>query len=175
MGMAPEESKSQALLLGGPDRRGPGAAAARRTPSDAGGGLADDPPLPHDHDPVVMSGFLDVGVSHGRCASMTETGTAKPAAPVPAPDPGRGPGDIATLDQADWWGSEGALTETFVKERPLVAASSGLAASAGDGPDGRATGPVTVDDAALLTARLDGGAVATYEATRFAAGHKNGL
>ena len=69
-----------------------------------------------------------------------------------------------------------ALTETFVRERPLPAASSGLAAAAstGDGA-GPATGPVTVDDAALFVARLDGGAVATYEATRFATGRKNGL
>jgi predicted dehydrogenase len=69
-----------------------------------------------------------------------------------------------------------ALTETFVKERPLPTASAGLAATAngGDGA-GPATGPVTVDDAALFLARLDGGAVATYEATRFATGRKNGL
>jgi predicted dehydrogenase len=66
------------------------------------------------------------------------------------------------------------LTETFVKERPLPAASSGLSASTSDG-GGRATGPVTVDDAALFVARLSGGAVATYEATRFATGRKNGL
>ena len=32
-----------------------------------------------------------------------------------------------------------------------------------------------MDDAALFLARLDGGAVATYEATRFATGRKNGL
>jgi predicted dehydrogenase len=68
-----------------------------------------------------------------------------------------------------------ALTETFVKERPLPAESSGLAASAGNGSDGRALGQVTVDDAALFLARLDGGAVATYEASRFATGRKNGL
>ncbi len=55
-----------------------------------------------------------------------------------------------------------ALTETFVKQRPLPAEIGGL-------------GPVTVDDAALFVARLDGGAVATYEATRFATGRKNGL
>jgi predicted dehydrogenase len=68
-----------------------------------------------------------------------------------------------------------ALTETFVKQRPIPAQSSGLAASAdGDGP-APATGPVTVDDAALFIARLDGGAVATYEATRFATGRRNGL
>jgi predicted dehydrogenase len=63
-----------------------------------------------------------------------------------------------------------ALTETFVKSRPLPSASSGLAATASGG-----TGEVTVDDAALFLARLDGGAVATYEATRFAAGRKNAL
>ena len=38
-----------------------------------------------------------------------------------------------------------------------------------------AMGRVTVDDAALFVARLAGGAVATYEATRFATGRKNGL
>jgi predicted dehydrogenase len=64
-----------------------------------------------------------------------------------------------------------ALTETFVKQRPLPADSSGLAASV----DGGGTGDVTVDDAALFLARLDGGAIATYEATRFATGRKNGL
>ncbi|WP_425271162.1 Gfo/Idh/MocA family protein [Micromonospora arborensis] len=66
-----------------------------------------------------------------------------------------------------------AVTETFVKERPLPAESSGLAASV----DGHAapTGPVTVDDAAVFVARLDGGALATYEASRFATGRKNAL
>ncbi|HEX2773273.1 MAG TPA: Gfo/Idh/MocA family oxidoreductase [Micromonosporaceae bacterium] len=68
-----------------------------------------------------------------------------------------------------------ALTETFVKRRPLPVESSGLAASS-DGHGGApATGPVTVDDAALFIARLDGGAIATYEATRFATGRRNGL
>jgi predicted dehydrogenase len=66
-----------------------------------------------------------------------------------------------------------ALTETFVTERPLPAEASGLSASAGNG--GGHTGLVTVDDAALFVARLSGGAVATYEATRFATGRKNGL
>jgi predicted dehydrogenase len=65
-----------------------------------------------------------------------------------------------------------ALTETFVKQRPLPTASAGLAAE-GNGSAGM--GDVTVDDAALFLARLDGGAVATYEATRFATGRKNGL
>ena len=63
-----------------------------------------------------------------------------------------------------------ALTETFVKERPLPEPSSGLTAG---GTAGR--GQVTVDDAALFLARLDGGALGSFEATRFAAGRKNGL
>ena len=65
-----------------------------------------------------------------------------------------------------------ALTETFVKERPLPGDASGLA---GVASSGAAMGEVTVDDAALFLARFDGGAVATFEATRFATGHKNGL
>jgi predicted dehydrogenase len=70
-----------------------------------------------------------------------------------------------------------AVMETFVTERPLPTDSSGLSASVtGSGDDaGPATGRVTVDDAALFVARLSGGAVATYEATRFATGRKNGL
>ncbi|WP_438941377.1 Gfo/Idh/MocA family protein [Micromonospora deserti] len=78
-----------------------------------------------------------------------------------------------------------AVTETFVKERPLPAGSSGLAATV-DGAEpadgtgsagghGPATGTVTVDDAAVFVARLDGGALATYEASRFATGRKNAL
>jgi predicted dehydrogenase len=63
-----------------------------------------------------------------------------------------------------------ALLETFVRERPLPGASSGLSASGGAG-----VGEVTVDDAALFLGRLDGGAIATYEATRFATGRKNAI
>ncbi|WP_434971431.1 Gfo/Idh/MocA family protein [Micromonospora peucetia] len=76
-----------------------------------------------------------------------------------------------------------AVTETFVRERPLPAGSSGLVATVdgsavdGDGADGHhpATGAVTVDDAAVFVARLDGGVLATYEASRFATGRKNAL
>ena len=53
------------------------------------------------------------------------------------------------------------LTTTFVGERPR--------------PDGTGPGPVTVDDAALFTARLGAGIAASFEATRFASGRKNGL
>ena len=64
------------------------------------------------------------------------------------------------------------LTETFVKQRPLAAGSAGL--SAGDGTIS-GTGAVTVDDAALFLGRFAGGAVASFEATRFAAGRKNAM
>ncbi|MFI7462051.1 Gfo/Idh/MocA family protein [Nonomuraea sp. NPDC049646] len=63
-----------------------------------------------------------------------------------------------------------AMTETFVKERPLAAASSGLSAGGGTGK-----GSVTVDDAALFNGRLTGGGLASFEATRFATGRKNAL
>jgi predicted dehydrogenase len=63
------------------------------------------------------------------------------------------------------------LTETFVRERPLPDASAGLSASGGSG----GTGPVTVDDAALFTARFSGGALGIFEATRFATGRKNAV
>ena len=63
-----------------------------------------------------------------------------------------------------------ALTETFVKERPLASSSGGLAATGA-----QERGPVTVDDAALFTGRFSGGAVGSFEATRFATGRKNAL
>ncbi len=62
------------------------------------------------------------------------------------------------------------LLETFVSERPVAAGFSGLSGTAG-----ATRGPVTVDDAALFLARLSGGAVATFEATRFAWGRKNAI
>ncbi|MFZ5825450.1 MAG: Gfo/Idh/MocA family protein [Bacillota bacterium] len=53
------------------------------------------------------------------------------------------------------------LLETFIKERPVEGS-----------PEQRA--PVTVDDASLFLARFEGGAVGTFEATRFAGGNRNG-
>ncbi|MCW8101823.1 Gfo/Idh/MocA family protein [Streptomyces tauricus] len=69
-----------------------------------------------------------------------------------------------------------AITETFVRERPLLSgASSGLSAAGGGEPPVEARGPVTVDDAALFTGRFASGALASFEATRFATGRKNSL
>jgi predicted dehydrogenase len=80
--------------------------------------------------------------------------------------------DLAQHLAGDTLAGVSALTETFVRERPLPAtASSGLAsAGAANG-----TGAVTVDDAALFTGRFNGGALASFEATRFATGRKNAL
>lgn len=63
-----------------------------------------------------------------------------------------------------------ALTETFVHERPLAGETHGLGASAAAG-----TGRVTVDDATAFLGRLEGGALAVFEATRMATGRKNAI
>jgi len=66
----------------------------------------------------------------------------------------------------------GAISETFIKERtiPTALAAGGIAA----GSKGSAKkGKVTVDDAVLFLARFKKGAVASFEATRFATGCKN--
>jgi predicted dehydrogenase len=64
-----------------------------------------------------------------------------------------------------------AVTETFIKERPLAEGSSGLAG----GSRTEEKGQVTVDDAALFLGRFEGGALGSFEATRFATGRKNAL
>ena len=74
-----------------------------------------------------------------------------------------------------------AMTETFIRSRPVANGSAGLSAAAAGpsspSPNGDAVGhgAVTVDDAALFLARLSGGTIATYEATRFATGRRNAM
>ncbi|OKP94844.1 Gfo/Idh/MocA family protein [Paenibacillus sp. P46E] len=62
------------------------------------------------------------------------------------------------------------MSETFIKERPLAAEMTGLSAKASAGGP---RGPVTVDDATLFLARFANGAMGSFEATRFAAGHRS--
>jgi predicted dehydrogenase len=69
--------------------------------------------------------------------------------------------DLAQYLVGDHITGVSGLTETFVRERPL--------------PEGGGRGPVTVDDAALFIARFGGGALGSFEATRFATGHTEGL
>ncbi len=62
------------------------------------------------------------------------------------------------------------MSETFVKDRPVAAEMTGLSAK---GDKDAPRGPVTVDDATLFLARFEGGALGSFEATRFAAGHRS--
>ncbi|WP_369046284.1 Gfo/Idh/MocA family protein [Sinomonas sp. P10A9] len=98
-------------------------------------------------------------------------------------------GDIGahSIDAAQWITGQNiagvsALLETFVRERPIAGELVGLGGHGGaDAP----RGPVTVDDAAIFTARFDGGtgsggtessgAIGVFEATRFALGRKNAM
>ena len=54
---------------------------------------------------------------------------------------------------------EGAIEHTFIEERKVL--------------EGAARGPSTVDDAVLFLARLSGGGVASFEASRLATGYHN--
>jgi predicted dehydrogenase len=61
------------------------------------------------------------------------------------------------------------MSETFIKERPLPSSMTGLSAQGSkEGP----RGPVTVDDATLFMSRFANGALGSFEATRFAPGHR---
>ena len=74
------------------------------------------------------------------------------------------------------------VIDTIVKERPLLKGSTsgtgpsdtGLSGAAGVG-SGVGSGQVTVDDIAIFTGRFESGALASFEATRFATGRKNAL
>lgn len=66
----------------------------------------------------------------------------------------------------------GAVQETFIKEReiPLAEVGSGISGAAGSsGKKAR----VRVDDATLFLGRFSGGAIASFESTRFAMGNEN--
>jgi predicted dehydrogenase len=60
--------------------------------------------------------------------------------------------------------------ERFISRRPLPQQAAGLTGSGGS-----ETGEVTVDDAAAFFGRTENGALATFEATRFATGRKNAM
>jgi predicted dehydrogenase len=61
------------------------------------------------------------------------------------------------------------MSDTFIKERPMPEAMTGLSAQ---GSKNAPRGQVTVDDATLFLARFANGALGSFEATRFAAGHR---
>jgi len=67
----------------------------------------------------------------------------------------------------------GAIEETFIKQRDIIeGAAGGEIAGSGAGSKGKKAAS-TVDDAVLFLARMSGGAVASFEATRLSIGDKN--
>ncbi len=67
----------------------------------------------------------------------------------------------------------GAICETFVKERTLMAGTAAGGIAAGVQANQAKKGKVTVDDTTLFLARFSGGAVASFEAARQATGNQN--
>lgn len=79
--------------------------------------------------------------------------------------------DLARYLVGDF-GSVMGMSKTFVKERPIVERMTGLSGEAGaNAPKGE----VTVDDATIFMTEFKNGALGVFEATRFAAGHKNDM
>ena len=71
-------------------------------------------------------------------------------------------GDIAAVT---------GMTATFIPERPLPGAGAAtFTAGTGESTD---SGPVTVDDASFFIAEFAGGALGSFEVSRFAPGRKN--
>ena len=80
--------------------------------------------------------------------------------------------DLAQYVTGDLITGVTALSSTFVARRPIQVADGFLGTNAAAGGE---YGEVTVDDATVFLARTASGALATFEASRFATGHKNGL
>ena len=68
---------------------------------------------------------------------------------------------------------EGAIEETFIEERALLEDGSGGEIAGSGAATAQQMGKSTVDDAVLFLARLSGGAIASFEATRLATGYHN--
>ncbi|WP_458112758.1 Gfo/Idh/MocA family oxidoreductase [Arthrobacter sp. R1-13] len=90
-------------------------------------------------------------------------------------------GDIGAhiIDAAQWVTGQNitgvsALLETFVTERPLAGDRVGLGGH-GDVTGEAPRGAVTVDDAAIFSARFANGPIGVFEATRYALGRKNAM
>jgi predicted dehydrogenase len=79
--------------------------------------------------------------------------------------------DMAQFVTGDRLTGVTGLTETFIRERPLPSTGAGSTGPAGS----IERGTVTVDDAAVFLGRFGGGALATFEASRFGTGRKNSI
>jgi predicted dehydrogenase len=82
--------------------------------------------------------------------------------------------DLARFLVADQVGEFDRISghlKTFVEERPV--AGEGGGGLDAEGSESRETRPVTVDDAYSAQVEFESGAMGTFEASRFAEGHKN--
>ncbi len=68
---------------------------------------------------------------------------------------------------------EGAIEHRFIEERTLLEGSAGGEISGTGAGTGQAKGRSTVDDAVLFLARMSGGGLASFEASRLATGYHN--
>jgi predicted dehydrogenase len=68
---------------------------------------------------------------------------------------------------------DGAIEHTFVTERAVLGDSAGGEIAGAGARTTGITAPSTVDDAVLFLARLSGGGIASFEATRLATGYHN--
>jgi predicted dehydrogenase len=68
---------------------------------------------------------------------------------------------------------EGAIEHTFIPERTLLEGGAGGEIAGSGAATGGAKGASTVDDAVMFLARLSGGGLASFEATRVATGYHN--
>lgn len=68
---------------------------------------------------------------------------------------------------------EGAIEHTFVTERTVIEGGAGGEIAGAGAATGGTAAPSTVDDAVLLLARLSGGGLASFEASRLATGYHN--
>ncbi|AZS43159.1 Glucose-6-phosphate 3-dehydrogenase [Microbacterium oleivorans] len=78
--------------------------------------------------------------------------------------------DLAEFITGQTIDSVSGIVETLVDERPLLGESVGLSGTAS-----AERGRVTVDDVAFFTGRLNSGALASFEASRYRTGRKNAL
>ena len=68
---------------------------------------------------------------------------------------------------------EGAIEETFITERDVLGDNAGGEIAGAGAATGGAKAQSTVDDAVAFLSRLSGGGIASFEATRLAAGYHN--
>jgi predicted dehydrogenase len=68
---------------------------------------------------------------------------------------------------------DGAIEHTFIEERTIIEDSAGGEISGAGAGTSSEKGRSTVDDAVLFLARMSGGGIASFEATRLATGYHN--